>query len=196
MKPSLKVGIIAASGTNLTSLTEALKDYDWSLLESPEECQRYDRLLLPGVGHAQFSLDRLAPWKETLLQIKTPLLGICVGMQVLCKYLEEAHQEGLGVFSDPVLAIPQDQPVPHMGWNTLSFAQPHPLFAEIEDASFYFVHSFAAPSGSSTIAHMNYNGSWSAALGKGLYMGVQFHPEKSGLAGRKLLQNFLETPWN
>ena len=133
-------------------------------------------------------------------QVEKPLLGICLGMQLLGKLSQEKGQkadalvECLGLCDGEVRLLETgDLPLPHMGWNTVTATPNHPLFKDIEEGEyFYFVHSFAMPVGDYTIAQCDYGNPFTAAVQSGNYYGVQFHPERSSKAGSKLIQNFLE----
>ena len=133
-------------------------------------------------------------------QVEKPLLGICLGMQLLGKLSQEKGQkadalvECLGLCDGEVRLLETgDLPLPHMGWNTVTATPNHPLFKDIEEGEyFYFVHSFAMPVGGYTIAQCDYGNPFTAAVQSGNYYGVQFHPERSSKAGSKLIQNFLE----
>ena len=193
----MRVGILPLTGSNFASVRYALPvSADVSLVHHPEQLLSLTHLILPGVGHA----SRLNPqaqkeWLPALREFSGPVLGICLGMQIMFEQLEEDNVGGLGLFKGRVRRIPHSgNPVPHIGWQKLQHKSPHPLFAGLEEASFYFVHSFAAPPTSETLATVSYNGLWTAAVQRGNFYGLQFHPEKSGEAGKILLQNFLETP--
>lgn len=156
-----------------------------------------DRVILPGVGSAQAAMVQLAErgLLEVLPQIEQPLLGICLGMQLLGESSEEGNTRlpGLLPFTTQRLNV-GDRPLPHMGWNTLEPVD-HPLFEGINKGDYvYFVHSYGVAEGSLTLANCEYGQRFSAAVGRGNIMGVQFHPERSGPVGARILKNFLEYP--
>lgn len=152
-----------------------------------------DRVIFPGVGHAAAAMQRL---RETGLDkviptLRMPVLGICLGMQLMCRRTEEGDVAGLGIFPDEVRAFAPPLRVPHMGWNNVTGLS-SPLFDGIDDGErFYFVHSYYVPMGRATVAACDYGVSFSAALCHGNFYGVQFHPEKSADEGRRLMSNFL-----
>lgn len=154
------------------------------------------RVILPGVGTANNAMAKLqqADLITTLQQLQQPVLGICLGMQLLTQYSEEGNVDCLKLISGKVAAMPSETVrLPHMGWNTLSHIQPHPLLSGItEQDYFYFVHSFAVAPNEYTLASCNYGHDFSAVIAKDNIAGAQFHPERSGKAGAKLLTNFLK----
>ena len=153
-----------------------------------------DKVIFPGVGHAdpalkslrEKGLDKLIP------MLKQPVLGICLGMQLMCNFSEENNQNGLGIFSVDVKKFTNSEKVPHIGWNTLNNTN-SVLFKGVSMESYtYFVHSYFAEIGIETIAETNYGQPFSAALQKDNFYGCQFHPEKSGGVGQQILKNFTE----
>ncbi len=198
MSAAAEVAIIDSGGANLASLRYALERLGTGSVVSTdaELIGRARRVLLPGVGAAgnamarlrEYGLDRLIP------QLRAPLLGICLGMQLLFDYSEEGDTACLGVFPGSIGRIPARAglPVPHMGWNTLELRRSDALLGNLGAAEhFYFVHSYAAPLGADTLAAVDYGGAFSAVVRRGNFLGVQFHPERSGRAGAQLLRNFL-----
>ncbi len=192
------VVIIDSGGANLASLEFALARLGASSIVTGEveAVRSAPRVILPGVGAAndamtrlrERGLDRLIP---TLGQ---PLLGICLGMQLLFERSEEGETETLGVLPGEVrrLLPSRERPVPHMGWNTLAPRGAHPLLAGFGATDYvYFVHSFAAPVSEATLAVTEYGETFSAVVGRDNFFGAQFHPERSGACGARLLQNFL-----
>lgn len=158
-----------------------------------------ERLLLPGVGSASEAMKNLAE-RDLITTIKgltQPVLGICLGMQLLARHSAEGNVDCLGLIPAEVqrLEVAPATRLPHMGWNQIIPADNCPLFSGIPAGSyFYFVHSFALPVGSWTRAVCDYDQSFSAAVQAGNFYGVQFHPERSAAAGARLLKNFVELP--
>jgi glutamine amidotransferase len=158
-----------------------------------DEIQKADKVIFPGVGEASSAMKKL---KESGLDkliptLKQPVLGICLGMQLLCNSTEEGDTKGLGIFDVEVVKFSSKVKVPQMGWNTI-YNLKSPLFQDIKENEFmYLVHSFYAPKCSEMIASTNYEMEYATALQKDNFYGVQFHPEKSGVFGEQILNNFL-----
>lgn len=177
-------------------------DYPVTISKDPDVVLTADKLFLPGVGTASEAMKNLQQRDLITLvkQVEKPLLGICLGMQLLGQLSEEKGQQAndivecLGLCDGEVrLMDTGDLPLPHMGWNTVNAESGHPLFKGIEQGEyFYFVHSYAMPVGEYTIAECEYGKLFTAALQSGNYYGVQFHPERSSKAGSALIKNFLE----
>lgn len=155
-----------------------------------------DRVILPGVGTAQAAIRNLQRLEliSTLQQLQQPVLGICLGMQLLTQWSAEGEVDCLGVIPARTLRLKAGElPLPHMGWNTVTKTAENPLLRHLEPpAWFYFVHSFAVALGPATIAACQYGGEFAAMIRHNNYFGAQFHPERSGKAGAQLLKNFLE----
>ena len=155
-----------------------------------------DKLLLPGVGTAIAAIKNLQDRQliETIRNATQPMLGICLGMQLMTEFSTEGNVETLRLMSGKTELIPNTGfPLPHMGWNRVRYEQDHPLFAGIEqDSHFYFVHSYAVLPNENTIATSHYGVDFSAAIASKNFYGVQFHPERSGKNGAQLLKNFVE----
>lgn len=192
---------------NLFSLVSSFRSLGVEAVVSkdPEVIRTAERIVLPGVGAYKDASDKLrssglVPVLKEMVNKGTPLLGICLGMQLLFeKGFEYGEYEGLGLLKGEVRAISETiEPglkIPHMGWNALTFTSPkHPLFAYIEENDdVYFVHSYAAVKcEDSVIATTDYGGTLTAAAAKGNVMGCQFHPEKSGKVGLAILKSFCE----
>jgi glutamine amidotransferase len=192
------IAIIDVSGTNLTSLSNAIRRLGFNpiLTHDEELIHQSSHVILPGVGTAQYGMRALKDHGliEVLLSLKQPVLGICLGMQLLLEASEEGDVCCLGLIPGVVKRlIPQkDFPVPHMGWNSLLWLNPCRLQQGLEhDEYFYFVHSFALNKSAYTLAECTYRDAFCAVINKNNVYGMQFHPEKSGNSGAKLLNNFL-----
>lgn len=196
------VAIIDNGGANIASLRFALERLGASshLTTDPLELRAAKRVILPGVGAAADAMSRLQVLDlvELIPQLTQPVLGICLGMQLLFAQSEEGDDgedtECLGIIAERVSRLPArpDYPVPHMGWNQLGIRTPSPLLAGVQDGDYcYFVHSFAAPTGPWTLATTDYGGEFSAAVRHENFLGVQFHPERSAAVGSRVLAAFL-----
>ncbi len=191
------VVLLSTGGSNYTSLQAAFERIGARCQHSTdaEVIAAASHVVLPGVGSASSAMlaieqQRLAPFIRAL---KQPLLGICLGMQVLYQYSDESEQACLGVFPGRVerLANAPGIRVPHMGWNSVQSTRENPLMKGIDGADFYFVHSYAAALDQYSIAQSTHGFAFSAAVACGNFYGVQFHPERSGTQGQTLLENFL-----
>ncbi|WP_185858699.1 imidazole glycerol phosphate synthase subunit HisH [Blattabacterium cuenoti] len=164
--------------------------------DSKKSIQNAEKVILPGVGEAHCAMKYLKEKKLDILlsELEQPVLGICLGMQLLCKYSEERGTTCIGIFDLLVKKFQSDKKndkIPQIGWNTIHKLK-GPLFKDIPDGSYqYFVHSYYAPLGRYTIAKTEYIVSYSAALQKDNFYAVQFHPEKSSYVGHKILENFI-----
>lgn len=191
----MKVVIIDYGAGNIKSIQFAFKrlGVDAILSNNPEEIKQADRVIFPGVGEASSALKMLKNSKlDSLIPTLTqPVLGICLGMQLLCKSTEEGNTKGLDIFQVDVKRFPKNVKVPQMGWNTISNLKSD-LFTGIPEQSYmYLVHSFYAENCKEAIALTDYNGKYASALQHKNFYGVQFHPEKSSTAGELVLRNFL-----
>ena len=191
--------IIDSGGANLASLQFALERLGARATVSSDAraIAGATRVLLPGVGSATDAMQRLrrAGIAELLPTLRQPVLGICLGMQLLFERSAEGTTECLGVMPGTVrrLQAAPGRPVPHMGWNQLSEARQDPLLQGIgADEYFYFVHSYAVPASEVTLAQVDYGETVSAVVRRGNFWGTQFHPERSAGAGARLLGNFLK----
>lgn len=164
------------------------------LSNSAARISRADRVIFPGVGEAASAMAKLKrSGLDTLIpELQQPVLGICLGMQLMCRYSEEGDTPGLGIFDTEVSRFGPGLKVPQIGWNSISNLK-SPLFKGVEEDSYiYLVHSYYAPLCQETIAESGYGLAYSAALVRENFYGVQFHPEKSSRVGAKILQNFIE----
>jgi glutamine amidotransferase len=197
------VTVIDYKAGNLTSVVKALRHLgaDVTVTDRPEPLAAAERIILPGVGHfaATRRLDAtgLTPAIRVAIAKGVPFLGICVGMQWLYAGSTEApDQPGLAHFSETIERFPDEsEKVPHVGWNQLEPDSSSRLLADIQNGEFaYFTHSWRAPITGDTAATTNYIDPFASAVEQGNVFGVQFHPEKSGDTGLKILRNFLEIP--
>ena len=169
------------------------------LTDDPVEIAEADRVILPGVGaaaHAMALIDRKG-LRNVLKAFHRPLLGICLGQQLLFERSEEGNAEGLGLLPGSVTRLPASKrtPSPHMGWAKLSGLARSPLLEGVgEDSYVYFVHSYVCPVDESTIATADYGRPFAAMVARGAISGCQFHPERSGAVGARILSNFLSLP--
>ena len=196
------VAIIDNGGANIASLQFALERIGATarLTADPAELRTARRIILPGVGAAADAMSRLRTLGlvELIPRLTQPVLGICLGMQLLFAASEEggdtSDTECLGIIAERVarMTVREDHPVPHMGWNQLHLRAASPLLAGLDEGDYvYFVHSYAAPVGPWTMASCDYAGEFSAVVRHGNFHGVQFHPERSARVGSRLLTNFL-----
>lgn len=195
----MEVAIVKYNAGNLFSVVHALNrlGVEPVITDDAELLQKADCILFPGQGHARTTMTYLKEHRldEMIRSFKQPVLGICVGQQLMCRHSEEGDVDCLGIFDvDVKRFIPEvkEEKVPHMGWNALTDLQT-PLFKDIKEHDYvYFVHSFYVPTYSSTIATSNYIHPFSAALHKDNFWATQFHPEKSGTVGETIIKNFLD----
>lgn len=191
----MKIVIIDYGAGNIQSIKFAIKrlGFEAVLSKNVDEIESADRVIFPGVGEASSAMKKLrvSGLDKLIPTLKQPVLGICLGMQLMCNSSEEGNTKGLGIFDVDVKRFSNEVKVPQIGWNSISKLQSD-LFKNIDEDSFiYMVHSYYAPLCKETIAECEYNVNYSAALLKNNFFGTQFHPEKSGIVGSKILKNFL-----
>ena len=192
----MKIVIINYGAGNIQSIKFAIQrlGFEAVLSNDSSEIQQADKVIFPGVGEASSAMKKLrdSGLDEIIPTLKQPVLGICLGMQLMCNSSEEGNTKGLGIFDVNVLRFDNsDVKVPQIGWNEISSLKSN-LFKDIKEKQhIYLVHSFYAPLCAETIAETNYGQRYSAALQKDNYYGTQFHPEKSGNIGERILLNFL-----
>lgn len=192
-----RIAVIDHGAGNLVSIAQGLTRAGArvTVAETPDRLQDVDGIVLPGVGTTGAAMDRLtrAGFVDPLRSWEGPLLGICVGLQLFFDHSEEDGTDALGLIGGRVSSLENAPLLPHIGWNDVSF-KPDPLFAGVpQDATFYFVHSYAVvpDDASVVVAETDYGTPFVAAARSGNRIGVQFHPERSGTAGLQMLANFV-----
>ena len=192
------VAIVDSGGANIASLMVAFKRLQTQplLTSDADEIRNAERVLLPGVGAAKNAMDRLkeAGLADVIRELTQPVLGICLGMQILCDGSDEDDTECLGVIPGVARRLPAapDCPVPNMGWCPTTLTSSHPVLLELSDqAHFYYLHSYALPVTDFTLAVANHADPFSAVMGRKNFIATQFHPERSSALGSQLLANFL-----
>jgi len=192
----MKIVIINYGAGNIQSIMFAIERLGFKavLSNDPDEIKSADKVIFPGVGEASSAMAKLreSGLDGLIPELKQPVLGICLGMQLMCNKTEEGNTEGLGIFDVDVLKFSNNVKVPQMGWNKI-YDLKTDLFKGISENEFmYLVHSFYAPNCDESIATTNYDVEYASALQKDNFYGTQFHPEKSGDVGEKILGNFLK----
>ncbi|MHA6203913.1 imidazole glycerol phosphate synthase subunit HisH [Dyella soli] len=195
----MSVVLVDAGGTNIGSVRYALQrlGVDAALTADAAAIRAADKVILPGVGAAGPGMARLRELGlvELMRSLTQPVLGVCLGMQLLCERSEEGDVACLGVIPGTVRRL-AEQPglrVPHMGWNRLRPCREHALLAGLDGQGWaYFVHSYAVPTSEHALATTDYGGEFASVIARGNFHGMQFHPERSATVGARLLQNFLE----
>ena len=195
----MEVAIIKYNAGNICSVDCALKRLGITPVITADEAllRRADKVIFPGVGEAGTTMEYLREYglDRIIRSLQQPVLGICIGMQLLCRHSEEGDADCLGIFDAEVkrfVSQRHEDKIPHMGWNSLS-SMDHALFSGVPKESFvYYVHSYYVPVNPATIATTDYIVPFSAALHKDNFYATQFHPEKSGSVGELVLRNFLQ----
>lgn len=192
----MKLAIIDYGAGNVKSIQFAFKRLGVTaeLSTDVEFIKKADKVIFPGVGEASSAMRKLKEnhLNELIPELQQPVLGICLGMQLLCKTTEEGSTNGFGIFDVNIKQFSSKVKVPQIGWNTISNLQ-GALFKDVKDMEYmYLVHSYYAEQCSDMIATTNYEVNYASALQKDNFYGVQFHPEKSSSAGEQILKNFLE----
>jgi len=192
----MKIVIINYGAGNIQSIKFAIQrlGYEAVLSDDPNKIQAADKVIFPGVGEASSAMNKLkASGLDGLVpKLKQPVLGICLGMQLMCNYTEEGDTKGLGIFDVDVKRFSTEVKVPQIGWNQIESLKTD-LFEGVHEKEYiYLVHSYYAPITENTIAKTTYGMPYTTALHKDNFYGTQFHPEKSSTSGEKILKNFLE----
>jgi imidazole glycerol-phosphate synthase subunit HisH len=197
----MNIVIIKYNAGNIESVNNALKrlGVEAEITADAQKIRNADKVIFPGVGEAGSTMDYLRRHKldELIVSLKQPVLGICLGLQLMCSHSEEGNTPCLGIFDEKVKRF-EPRPgeefvtkVPHMGWNSITGLKKGLFSEEMENSYVYFVHSYYAGTGEHTAATCNYIVGFSAALQKDNFYATQFHPEKSGETGAAILKNFL-----
>lgn len=198
----MSLAVVDSGGANIASVMQALArlGVEAVFTSDPGIIRRADRVILPGVGSAGAAMERLRRNRlhRVIPELQQPVLGICLGMQLLFCRSAEADTPMLGIIDANVDRLPDIDRlrVPHMGWNRVEVSREDPLVDGLDLSWFYFVHSYAAPLGSWTLAQTQHGQAFTAIVQQANFRGAQFHPERSATAGARLLENFLELPCN
>lgn len=195
----MKVAVIKYNAGNIRSVDYALKRLGVKAVITADEAvlRAADKVIFPGVGEAETTMDflRASGMDRLIKELRQPVLGICLGMQLMCRHSEEGDVDCLGIFDTDVkrfISQRHEDKVPHMGWNTIAWINSGLFKGFTKEEFVYFVHSFYVPVSDCTAAVTDYIHPFSAALHKDNYYATQFHPEKSGSVGERILRNFLE----
>jgi len=192
----MEIVVVKYNAGNIGSIANALERLGQActLSDDPDEIRCADKVIFPGVGEASGTMKYLKDKGLDMVipALKQPVLGICLGMQLMCSWSEEGDTPSLGIFPEKVKLFRGSIKVPHMGWNSIRF-NPDGLFKGLKPRCYvYFVHSYFAETGAETLATCDYGTPFSAALHRDNFYAVQFHPEKSGEVGQLILRNFIE----
>ena len=192
----MKIVILNYGAGNIQSIQFSLNrlGFEGVLSNNHQEILSADKVIFPGVGEASSAMKKLkeSGLDQLIPKLKQPVLGICLGMQLMCAHSEEGNTEGLGIFDVNVIKFSSKVKVPQMGWNTI-YNLKSDLFDGISENEYmYLVHSYYVPNSENSIANTNYEVEYCSALQKNNFYGVQFHPEKSGKFGEQILSNFLK----
>ncbi|MEE9430381.1 MAG: imidazole glycerol phosphate synthase subunit HisH [Melioribacteraceae bacterium] len=192
------IALIDYGAGNLKSVANALDDLDakYIITDNSDEIKSAEKIIFPGVGEATSAMNKLKEKSivEPIISTSKPLLGICLGMQLLATFSEERDTKCLDVINTEVKLFDNSKvKVPHMGWNKVEYEKQNKFFANVKSGEhFYFANSYYVPITEHTIASTDYGISFSSAINKNNFYGVQFHPEKSGKVGLQILKNFIE----
>jgi glutamine amidotransferase len=195
----MPVAVVDSGGANIASVMHALRRLGAEpvFTDDAEFIRSAERVILPGVGAAGSAMDALRArgLTDVIRGLRQPVIGICLGMQLLFESSQEDDAELLGLIPARLERLPEREGlrVPHMGWNAIKNMKPDPLTERLDGSWFYFVHSFAAPVGPWTLSTARHGDVFSAVVRQGNFYGAQFHPERSAKAGAALLSGFLET---
>ncbi len=191
----MKIVIINYGAGNIQSIKFAIQrlGYEAQLSDDVDEIKAADKVIFPGVGEASSAMAKLraSGLNKIIPELKQPVLGICLGMQLMCNSSEEGNTVGLGIFDVDVVKFSNAVKVPQIGWNQITNLESDLFNDIVEKEHIYLVHSYYAPLCDATIAQSEYELKYSAALGKDNFYGTQFHPEKSSVIGEKVIANFL-----
>ena len=192
------IAVVDSGGANISSIIFALQRIGAKVMFTHDAAiiTEAERVILPGVGTAQIAMNRLQQLNliDCICSLKQPVLGICLGMQILFEHSMEGNVDLLGIFPGNLMRFDEAKStvVPHIGWNTVRFNTDHKLFYNVpQDSHFYFVHSYYALKNENTLGLCDYGDQFSAILEKDNFIGCQFHPERSGEIGEQLLKNFI-----
>lgn len=191
----MKIAIVNYGAGNIQSIKFAIQrlGYEAVLSSDATEIREADKVIFPGVGEASSAMKMLKSTglDKVIPTLKQPVLGICLGMQLMCEHSEEGNTQGLGIFDAKVARFNNSNKVPQIGWNKI-FKLKSPLFKGVKENDYvYLVHSYYIPECAETIASTEYGVEYTSAIQKDNFYGVQFHPEKSSSAGELILKNFL-----